>query len=129
MKRLLFLFCCTCALASAQNPFIQIIEGDPDLHSSQLYSLEEDAVGNIWKGGTNGLFRFNGNKLKKYKLDSFRNKEMVYLERDPYFDRIWCVSFSSQLGYSKGDSVILSENQNAVQAHGCDNLKQTVFIT
>lgn len=69
---------------------LSIKEGLP----TSITSLYDDKNGSLWIGTTQGIYRFNGEKIKKYNLPDLLRKNSHYIN-DIFGDneeRIWAVT-------------------------------------
>ena len=69
---------------------LSIKEGLP----TSITSLYDDKNGSLWVGTTQGIYRFNGEKIKKYNLPDLLRKNSHYIN-DIFGDneeRIWAVT-------------------------------------
>ena len=69
---------------------LSIKEGLP----TSITSLYDDKNGSLWVGTTQGIYRFNGEKIKKYNLPYLLRKNSHYIN-DIFGDneeRIWAVT-------------------------------------
>lgn len=56
---------------------LSIKEGLP----TSIISLYDDKNGSLWVGTTQGIYRFNGEKIKKYNLPYLLRKNSHYISR------------------------------------------------
>lgn len=69
---------------------LSIKEGLP----TSIISLYDDKNGSLWVGTTQGIYRFNGEKIKKYNLPYLLRKNSHYIN-DIFGDneeRIWAIT-------------------------------------
>ena len=72
----------------------------------ELFKMTQDKDGNIWIATTDGVMKFNGSSFKKYKSEKFSDHEIINLNYDPYFNRVYFNNNVSELAFIDKDSVI-----------------------
>ena len=95
---------------------LSIKEGLP----TSIISLYDDKNGSLWVGTTQGIYRFNGEKIKKYNLPDLLRKNSHYIN-DIFGDneeRIWAVTSQgiSYYEYEKDSLQIFLRHNQPVKA-------------
>ncbi len=67
---LAFVTFCICALAQPKSLYFEHLNVVQGLPESQITALHQDKLGYVWVGTQNGLVRYDGYKVKVYKLGS-----------------------------------------------------------
>lgn len=89
----------------AQDPLYIAIDKANGLPSNTVYDLFEDQAGFIWIGHDKGLSRYDGRQFVHYNNDQQNGKALTNILQDGQ-GKIWCQSFSGQLFYTSGDSLL-----------------------
>lgn len=95
---------------------LSIKEGLP----TSIISLYDDKNGSLWVGTTQGIYRFNGEKIKKYNLPYLLRKNSHYIN-DIFGDneeRIWAITSQgiSYYEYEKDSLQIFLRHNQPVKA-------------
>lgn len=95
---------------------LSIKEGLP----TSITSLYDDKNGSLWVGTTQGIYRFNGEKIKKYNLPYLLRKNSHYISNifGDNEERIWTVTSQgiSYYEYEKDSLQIFLRHNKPVKA-------------
>lgn len=107
---------------------LSIKEGLP----SSIISLYDDTNGSLWVGTTQGIYRFNGEKIKKYELPYQLRKSSHYINEifGDNEERIWAVTSQgiSYYEYEKDSLQVFLRHNKPVKASTIATEGDRLFI-
>lgn len=128
-KRLFFFFwfLCICLWlpkAISQDPVSWQLTDEDGLPSMTIYAVNQDTLGYIWIGTSNGLVRYDGKEFKPFIHPIQKDNEIVTVKKD-VLGRIWFSNLSAQVffidnGVIHNFSEILEQNQFKITSYDVD---------